>query len=86
MRGLTDEEREALLDSPESAPMSAACCRRLRARGLIVEGPCVGCGVTAGGSCLEGCESNLSEWVLTPLAHLAIRLDNAARGLGVSGG
>lgn len=86
MRGLTNEEREALIDPPDSPPMSDDCCRALTARGLILDGPCAGCGVPAGAECLEFCESDLVETVLTPLGSLAIRLDTAARAIGGSRG
>lgn len=84
MRGLTDEERDGLLgEGSDSEPLSHACYQALTARGLIVDGPCVGCGAAAGAECRDGCDSELGETVLTPRGCLAIRLDNAARGVGV---
>lgn len=84
MRGLTDDERIALT-GPIELTMTQEMADALDARGLTVDGPCVECGHL---DCCEECDCacELVEAVVTPSGRLALRLDAAARAIGVPRG
>jgi hypothetical protein len=74
MRGLTNEERQAL--EPGDLELSDEVCERLEARGLLVESDCEDCGAVRG-----DCDCPRQYVEATALGQLALRLDAAARAV-----
>lgn len=75
MRGLTNEERAVLLAGGGS--ITEEIGYRFLARGLLVYAPCEDCGSTG------GCNCETAYCVISPTGERALRLDAAARAIGV---
>jgi hypothetical protein len=80
VRGLTDEEREALI---VDATYPDDVMDRLVARGLLrfTHNVCCSCGDTQDRCGCEGDEQEVFDTTTT--GHLALRLDSAARAFGM---